>query len=369
MKDSYLTAGIKLERLLRLLGRNSVEWRFRNVARIAFLLQSGAWSSFFSWFEAARYGRAIGRAPVPTDPVFIIGHWRTGTTLLHQLMALDPALSAPPLFQEAVPASFLVSYPYYRPLFKRVVSERRPMDEVRIGMDEPQEDEYAIYRITSYSPLERLVFPDSGSYFLNHGRDFLPRGEELNRWKAGVGRYYKKLAFKTGKRIVSKNPFNSFRIGTLREIFPSAKFIYMVRHPYDVVPSTIHMWRILQEQNTLGRLSPPPETGEVTGLYRLLDETVGRDTAELPTGDITKVRYEDLVRSPGETLKETYHAIGLPFDERMPELIRRFTENNASYRKNSFSLSARDQELIAAGLESLMTREGYAPDMPTTPGS
>ncbi|MFH1330999.1 MAG: sulfotransferase [Actinomycetota bacterium] len=39
--------------------------------------------------QRARYGRAIAGATVGPPPLFIIGHWRTGTTLLHELLALD----------------------------------------------------------------------------------------------------------------------------------------------------------------------------------------------------------------------------------------------------------------------------------------
>jgi hypothetical protein len=214
-----------MDQLFRLLCRNQVDLNPKTLFRIVFLLQSACWSSFFSWIEKARYAKVLKNTPVPDNPIFIIGHWRTGSTFLHQLMTLDPDLCAPSLFQVAVPDSFLVSYPYYRPIFKQVVSEHRPMDQVKIGMDEPQEDEYAIYRMTNYSPLENLVFPKSKAYFLNHGSPFLPAGEQLVRWKTDVQDFYRKLFFKSGKRIVSKNPFNSFRIKALYEMFPNARFI------------------------------------------------------------------------------------------------------------------------------------------------
>ncbi len=350
MKASYLTAGVKLDQLLRILHRNKISYNATTLFRLAFLLQSACWSSFFSWIEKARYSKALKKAPVPDDPIFIIGHWRTGSTFLHQLMNLDSQLCAPSLFQVAVPDSFLVSYPYYRPIFKQVVSEHRPMDHVKIGMDEPQEDEYAIYRITNYSPLENLVFPKSPSYFLNHGSPFIPSGNHLVQWKNEVKGFYKKLFFLKGKRIVSKNPFNSFRIRELYEMFPNARFIHIVRNPNCVVPSTIHMWNILCRQNAMNNHGTRPEFSEVVGVLKNLLQTIDKLAEILPQGTMIQIRFEDLESSPVEVLKSIYRDLGMPFTEAFQSRIEDFMVQNESFRKNQFTLTAEEKSIISREL-------------------
>jgi hypothetical protein len=325
-------------------------------------MQSSIWSSFFSAIEKIFHAKKLKNYQDPANPVFIIGHWRTGTTLLHQLMSLDPSLSAPTLFQVAVPDSFLVSYPYYRPLFKRVVSDHRPMDQVKLGMDEPQEDEYAIYRLTSFSPLENLVFPKNSSYFLNHGSPFVPAGEELEEWKNRVKNFYRKISYSSGKRIVSKNPFHSFRIRILREMYPDAKFIYLVRHPYRVVPSAIHMWSIVQEQNALNSCGRPPGIDEVTEMVLKLNETVEKESAALPPGSVVRVRFEDLEAQPVETLKHIYGELGIPFSGEFEQQISQFFQRNASYQKNSFTLTPDQKSIIAGKLEFHMKAFNYDQD-------
>jgi omega-hydroxy-beta-dihydromenaquinone-9 sulfotransferase len=362
LKDSYLTAGIKLDQLFRLLHRNRLTYSVKTVLRLIFLVQSACWSSFFALVEKARYSKALRNTKAPDDPIFIIGHWRTGSTFLHQLMSLDPDLSAPTLFQVAVPDSFLVSYPYYSPIFKQVVSEHRPMDQVKIGMDEPQEDEYAIYRITNYSPLENLVFPKSTSYFLNHGSPFLPSGGDLLKWKQDVLEFYKKLYFKTRKRIVSKNPFNSFRIKTLYEMFPNARFIHIVRHPYCVVPSTIHMWNILQKQNSMNDHGTRPEFSEVVGFLKNLLVTIEQDQQGLPAGTMLQIRFEDLEASPVVVMKRLYRELGLPFSDGFEKRITGFMTQNVAFRKNVFSLSAEEKSVIARELDFQMSSCQYDPD-------
>jgi omega-hydroxy-beta-dihydromenaquinone-9 sulfotransferase len=333
--------------------------------RLVFLIQSAFWSSFFSWIERLRYAKALENAPVPDDPIFIIGHWRTGSTYLHQLMNLDPDLCAPTLFQVAVPDSFLVSHPYYRPIFKRVVSEHRPMDQVKIGMDEPQEDEYAIYRITNFSPLENLVFPKSPTYFLNHGSLFLPPGEQVDSWNNAVKEFFKKLHFRSRKRIISKNPFNSFRIKALYDIFPKAKFIHIVRHPSRVVPSTINMWNILQEQNSMNTTASSPEFSEVVGVLKNLLETVENARKDLPPGTLVQIRFEDLEASPVDVLKNVYRDLGLEFTAEFETGIKAFCQQNASYTKNVFSLTEEENSLIIRELGSHI-RSWYHPDLITS---
>ncbi len=359
LKDSYLTAGIKLDRLFRLLRRNKITCNPKTIFRLAFLFQSAAWSTVFSWIETARYKDALMNAPDPDDPIFIIGHWRSGSTMLHQLMNLDPALCTSTLFQVAVPDSFLVSYSWYRPIFKCFVSHGRPMDDVKIGMDEPQEDEYAIYRISDYSPLEGIVFPKSSAYFLSNGGHLLPSWASLAKWKTDVKAFYKKLFFQNRKRIISKNPFHSFRIPDLCEMFPNARFIHIVRSPYSVVPSTIRMWSIVQKQNALNGNIQPPQSAEVVGVLKNLLETVEKERMNLPPGTMVRVRFEDLEIAPVETMRTMYSDLGIEFTHDLERLIDRFMKQNSAFKKNVFTLTDKDKALINRELEFSMRSYGY----------
>src|SRR5205085_219832 len=45
--------------------------------------------------QDALLGRAIRAAKIKEPPIFILGHWRTGTTLLHELMICDERFGYP----------------------------------------------------------------------------------------------------------------------------------------------------------------------------------------------------------------------------------------------------------------------------------
>src|SRR5262249_48308178 len=53
------------------------------------------------------YGRSVSRTSIRRAPIFIIGHWRTGTTLLHEMLIRDPRHAFPTTFECLSPHHFL----------------------------------------------------------------------------------------------------------------------------------------------------------------------------------------------------------------------------------------------------------------------
>lgn len=359
MKESYLTAGITLGRLFSLLKRNPFDVNPKTLARIVFLVQSAAWSSFFALIEKKRYESLLKTVETPRDPVFIIGHWRTGSTLLHQFLSKDPELFAPTLFQVAVPDSFLVSHAYYRPVFKGLMGKHRPMDKVKIGMDEPQEDEYAIYRLTCVSPLKDLVFPNSDRYFLTGSRQFLPASDQIENWTDQISGFYKKLSYKTRKRIISKNPFNSMRIPLLNELFPEARFIHIHRHPCEVIPSTIHMWDILQRQNALNKKSRRPDVTEVAGFMDLMLTAIRTGLEKIPENRFTEIGFRELLANPQQAIRSIYQKLDLPYTPSFDQQIKEFLPEVNRFKKNEFKPAPEEIDSIRKLLHDHMEHYHY----------
>lgn len=305
-----------------------------------------------------RYQKLIEDTPVPLDPVFIVGHWRTGSTLLHQLIDQDPEMSAPTLFQVALPGNFIVSYRFYKPIFRMLMGTSRPMDNVKIGMNEPQEDEYAIFRLTTRSPLEKLIFPAKKEYFVIDS-PFLPDIESLPQWELALENFYRKIHFVTGKRIISKNPFNSLRIPLLARLFPEARFIHIVRHPFAVVPSTRHLWNIVQKQNVLNDKGYTPTLEEISTFFSHMSDTVSKDLAALPDHRVAEIRYEDLEHNAVASLKTLYRKTDLPFTSFFEHSLLRYLTSINGYQKNLFSLTNEEKQVIVNIMGKYMYRYGY----------
>ena len=362
MKSCYLTAGIRFSPFIRLLRENQVSFRPRYLGRMAFLLQSGLWSSFFSKIEKARFGDALNHTPDPVNPVFIIGHWRSGSTFLHQIMACDPQFTAPTLFQTAQPDHFISSYPYYRPIFLAMVGKYRPMDNVRLGMNEPQEDEYALYRLTGFSPLTRLIFPQEKRYFLHGVGSYLPPDPQCaEEWEHQITHFFKKISFHTGKRIVSKNPFHSLRIETLSRLFPEARFIHIVRNPMRSIPSTINLWDIVQRQNCLNRNKCRPTTGEVCDVLNHLLDQIDIQSEKLPENRFREIRFEDLEQDPLNAMQSMYQDLDIPYTASFEINLKKFLSEVNSFRKNTFTLTNIEKQEINEKMGKMMSRYHYSP--------
>ena len=77
---------------------------------MAFLTGTSALvNSVFAILQSLFIGRRIQRTTIKDDPIFIVGHWRTGTTLLHELLVLDPRHTFPDNYACFAPAHFVLS--------------------------------------------------------------------------------------------------------------------------------------------------------------------------------------------------------------------------------------------------------------------
>lgn len=143
-------------------------------------------TSFFARIEDRRYQKRIDSTQIRFPPLFVLGHWRSGTTYLHTLLAADKAqFSFPMGYQVIQPHAFLT---LSRALFgNRKV--RRPMDDMWVGPQDPQEEEFAMLLLTLMSPYMHLIFPSSDFSRYMTLRDLSE--SELGQWKAAYVRLLK----------------------------------------------------------------------------------------------------------------------------------------------------------------------------------
>lgn len=359
LKSSYLLAGMRFGMLARLVRRNGVTFRPRYLVRLLFLMQGGLWTSLLVSRERRKLGAVLDRLPPVTNPIFIISHWRTGSTFLHQLMSLDPALAAPTNYQCCYPESFITSRPFAEPVLSPFLRGHRPMDNVKVGFDEPHEDEYALMRMSGFSPLERLVFPRGKRYFLLDDETFLPPPADMSVWEEAMLAFAAKLAFHTNRRPVFKNPFHALRLPVLKRLFPDALYIHIFRNPLVVIPSTIHMWRIFGEQNALRAGGAPPTTDEVATVYARVLARIRADLADIPAGRRFEIRFEDFEQDPLAALRMAYTHLRLPFSEELGLRLEAKLAEIRGYEKNRYEWDARDEELIRSRLADHMRADGY----------
>lgn len=331
---------------MHLVFRNGLGIGLVYLLRFLMLFQSSIISSILTLVEKAKYGLLIKEQKLESDPIFIIGHWRTGSTYLHQLMSLDSNFTTPQLIQTVIPDHFLFSTKYYLPILQRTIPPTRPMDNVRLSPFEPQEDEFALLRMGCESPVEKLLFPRKKEYFLSTYDEYIPRGKQLEKWKSSLMMFYKKLTLQNKGQIVSKNPYHTMRLPLLMQMFPDARFIHIRRDPLDVVPSTIRMWDSVARENKMKRGWKSPSAAEVASVLNLFLSFVRSEKQKLDQSRFTELRFEDLEADPVKELKRIYEKLDLEYSREFETRISSFLNETKTYRKNTYHISEEEKSAI-----------------------
>jgi hypothetical protein len=101
-------------------------------------------NSLLGLLQSAIYGARLRNTEIEHDPIFVLGHWRSGTTHLHELLALDDRFAFPTSFECFAPHHCLVTDRVYPKLFSWLLPGKRVMDDMALGFGRPQEDELAL---------------------------------------------------------------------------------------------------------------------------------------------------------------------------------------------------------------------------------
>ncbi|MYC15010.1 MAG: sulfotransferase, partial [Gemmatimonadetes bacterium] len=288
--------------------------------------------------EKMRYGRAVARTKIAHPPIFIIGHARTGTTHLHYLLTRDPQFAIVSLFQSIAPTFFLISRGWIKRFMAKQLNPKRPQDNVKLEMDLPNEEEFAIANSSELSNVHFLTFPSRATEYFE--KYIFLRGlteRQQARWDAVITDIIKKATLAGGgKQLVLKSPSNTGRIPHLLRLFPNARFIHIARNPCDVYYSTNHTLRKMFELFLLEE-HPGDFSDFVITEYKALMEQYLKDRALIPEGNLAEVKYEDLVADPLRELERIYATLGLSdWESGGKQAVIEYLSTLSDYQKNTF---------------------------------
>ncbi len=344
---------------LRLAVRNrlALSWSHSYMAVVITVVSLG--HSLLKLVERAVFGRRIARTAIREAPLFIIGHWRTGTTWLHELLALDSRHTYPTTYECLDPNHFLLTEDFFRRWAGFLMPSRRPMDNMASGWDRPQEDEFALCMMGQPSPYLTIAFPNrppqDGKYLDLDGLS--PRAVES--WKRTFLGFLQRVTFRRPKRLVLKSPTHSCRIKTLLEMFPDARFVHIVRDPRVVIPSTVHLWKTLYTAHGLQR---PKFVGLEETVFRTFDhlyEKVEEGKRGIDPSRFHEIRYEDLVADPLGEMRRLYEGLDLGGFEAVRPALEAYFAEQADYATNRYELSAEKRREIEARCRAVIAKYGY----------
>lgn len=293
-------------------------------------------------------------------PLFILGHWRSGTTHLQNLLSQDPQLVAPTTYQVANPRGFLRAEAWHKPLIAPLVPRRRPQDAMAMGVDTAQEEEVGLAAMCPYTPYTGWAFPRRELHYRRYLTFEDTTAEERAAFLDALDLLVRKLSLRSpGRAVVLKSPGHTARVPMLLERWPDARFVIIHRDPYEVFQSSVHLYQTWWERFAF--LQDPPPGGleeRVLALYEQMHRRFFETEALLPAGRTSTVGYASLVQDPIGELRRIYGEIGL--DGLPEEALRAYGEGLRGYENNRYPpLEPRWRAEVARRWAPSFERWGY----------
>jgi hypothetical protein len=324
-------AGTTPGNILRILKHHAVEPKYYLKFSVSFAVSSVF--MLFKLVEDTLWNRKIREFSLKEKPLFIIGFNRSGTTLLHNLLCLDPKAGYTTTLHTVFPHCVLSQKGWLGPLSNFLVPEKRPFDNVPMNMGFPQEEEFALANLQSRSIYNFFVFPKDFNRILD--KQYSPSNmheKDLVKWKNEYRRMVIKSLLNTGgERYVSKNPQNIPRTFLLKELFPGSLFIFIYRDPYKVVESwynfILAIFPAIQMQDL-----PDDFSREVVARYYSIAMKHYFDLKEKPDApEILEIKMEDFMMDKIAGLRKIYDTFGLDgFEQALPAFEEYLAEHSKS---------------------------------------
>lgn len=231
--------------------------------------------------------------PMPDDPVFILGMWRSGTTFAHELLASLDGTTAPESWECFRPSALrLLAPPRASP------GTARPMDDAIISATSPQEDEFALLLLGEASVYRGFLDPRR----LPSLQILLDQADDAS-WIAAFEAFMRAVHERRPGRLIIKSPNHLFRINSIARQYPKAAFLVMLRSPTAIYWSNVRMW---QAMTRLYGHWPVPEgviedfvvaamkaaAPHLNSLQKLREQGI----------PVVACRFESLIAAPAETV-------------------------------------------------------------------
>jgi len=305
-------------------------------------------------------GRRADRHQISEAPVFVLGYWRSGTTLLHDLLVTDPHHGYPTQFQCLCPETFLVTG-WLANIIDVFLPEKRPMDGMSASVHVPQEDEFAILAMGLKTPYRFLAFTSQGAGD-EQAHLYWPQEEkEWQGWSQSWRQFIRHVAWRNpGKRLVLKSPPHTGRVREILKQFPDAKFVHISRAPDQLIASNLKMNRAMAATQSLEAEVDGDEVilSNVLSVHRQVYEAYFRDRENLDEGQLYEIRYEDLVENPAEEMGKLYDHLALGSPQEAAKRARSLMEERARYKADRYK--SQGTPVSGGMLGEYARRFGYA---------
>jgi len=352
-------AGGSVSHLFHQLANHSIDIRY--FGRITGTVIVSCILEPFRWWENFIWKRRIRQVTISNPPVFIIGFWRSGTTLLHNLMCRTPGSAYITTYQTVFPNLLLSHSWWFKPIIGKFWPTHRPFDDVKMGMDLPQEEEIALANLQDISFYNFLYFPKDFERFYDKELFMKNLDDKLvDRWKSE----YKKMVRKSflnvkGDRFISKSPSNMARISRILEMFPDARFIFLYRDPYKTVESFYRFFQevlpTVQVQSDQDGLSRK----RLASVYADMIRQYFIDKDKIRHGNLVEIRFEDFRKNPVDAMEIIFKQFGMPGFEENRRNYEDYMVEMSGFQQTKYEITPETIQWVNEFAGDIVDRLGY----------
>jgi omega-hydroxy-beta-dihydromenaquinone-9 sulfotransferase len=357
-----MLAGITAGDWLAALRQNRIDFPYW--ARAASVTEYALLASLLRRYEDRKFLTTVTGVRVK-PPIFVLGHWRSGTTHLHNLLAVDQRLAYPNLYHVLFPHTFLCTERYGWALLRPFLEKRRPLDGMAQDFHMPNEDEVALCNLTGLSSYMGFVFPRRRDYYDRYLTFRQVPDDEVERWKSAFTLFLQKLTWKYDRPLILKSPPHTCRIRLLLELFPDARFVHVHRNPYVVFRSTAHADRVGMRWFGLQGPDLSDQAAYIIRRYRAMYDAFFAEKGLIPAENFHEVSLEDIEREPIRQMGTLYEKLRLPDFQVVEPALRQYVGSLHNYRKNEYpELPADLRREIGKAWERCFDEWGYSRSPP-----
>lgn len=294
------------------------------------------------WLEERLFNPKVRNTPLAAPPVMILGHWRSGTTHLHYTLKQDPQFAIISNAQMATPTCYFTLGRWLARLAPILPHISRPMDNLPIGIELPQEEELAMPAITTATVYYYWMLPrELPTLFKQYClfEEAVGKSEKAKQTEFLEAYHFilQQGTYATpGKPLLLKNPPNTARIALLAQHYPESKFIHIYRNPYDVYRSSQHLYDKMSASLGLQSVTPSQRDEIILTVYEQMMRAYLTQRKSIPAHRLVEVRYEDLEKAPLEETQRIYEQLELPGWATAAGPIKDYLNQQRSYQKNHY---------------------------------
>lgn len=293
----------------------------------------------FQWIQKILFHYKISKTDIHTvSPLFILGHWRSGTTHLHYILARDKQFAYLSNYQSFLLNVSLIGRTWLKVLLSPLMPNKRPQDNMKLTVDSPAEEEQPLSNHTTKAGIHIFFFPKNISYHEKYHLFKNIRPREKRKWKNDYTFLLKTIAYiNDSKPLLLKNPHNTGRVNELLELFPNGKFVFIHRNPYETYQSMQHHYKKVLSTQFLQDFSQEEIHERILYVFESILMKYLAEKKQIADSNLYEIAYTDLEQQPMVIIKNMYKHLNIPnFEQAKPE-IEDYINSVNQYEKNNFN--------------------------------